>query len=614
MFDQTWLDNLSIQTLKYRELSEVCSKKDPETSPYSSKYEARKIMKDLLSDAEEQINATDIDEDGDSSECSSQQEDDAVNIWPVIPALLFAAIEYDLGCNYIETEEVSSGEEHLQNCLDYLARVKTKRSLAVTLLLAVKGQLGILWSNRTDHEKAVEYFQEAERDYDQYQKDIGIAPLYYRDILLHPEERTAKSAKEREDEFEKQHTLTLYYLAQAYSNLGESAKAARYCHITLLRQKETSQYEPADWALNCATMSQYYLTKDMYTFSRYCLACASEVAIEAEAKFNPESFEEDELERVRDKISKVKADVARCWAKYCLNLLIYSHTRMLEQADAIREGRQDEIEQHTDQNLSDNDDDNDDLKHLKFKDLEVTSLEEQVADKSANSYETARELFLTGQKWLDTAKEFYVFDGYVTDSIEISQDMSQLYKYLAIFDDSFDRRCKMQKKRIDLLNAPLVELNPQHFLQVCRQLTFEIGDIYGEMADLKKAIMEQDVGRVSAESIKKYNKMLLQSIRYYQSFIDSYKNKNEMPTSFEDDAIRGVLLAYFYLARLHSKYLTPDRDRKTEHLREEQRMYEFIVNYCDTHPEMPNVFEAELDVSREMLALFPAKMNKLLDS
>lgn len=171
----------------------------------------------------------------------------------------------------------------------------------------------------------------------------------------------------------------------------------------------------------------------------------------------------------------------------------------------------------------------------------------------------------------------------------------------------------MHKRRIDVLNAPLLELNPQHFLQICRQLTFEIGEVYTDMADLKKAVMDQDTSRVSADNIKKYNKIVLQGIQFYQGFIDSYSLKGKKPDSFEEDAVRGVLLAYLYLARLNSKYLTADRDKKKDQMKKELACYEYIVDYCDTHLDMPKVFEEELELSKEMLALFPAKMNKLLD-
>lgn len=42
---------------------------------------------------------------------------------------------------------------------------------------------------------------------------------------------------------------------------GETERAATYCHSTLQRQLQLNQYSPMEWALNAATLSQYYITK-----------------------------------------------------------------------------------------------------------------------------------------------------------------------------------------------------------------------------------------------------------------------------------------------------------------------------------------------------------------
>lgn len=49
------------------------------------------------------------------------------------------------------------------------------------------------------------------------------------------------------------------------------------------------------------------------------------------------------------------------------------------------------------------------------------------------------------------AKEYYQMDGYVTDHIEILQDHSALFKVLAFFEEDLERRCRMHKRRVDML-------------------------------------------------------------------------------------------------------------------------------------------------------------------
>lgn len=203
----------------------------------------------------------------------------------------------------------------------------------------------------------------------------------------------------------------------------------------------------------------------------------------------------------------------------------------------------------------------------------------------------------------------------MTNYVEILQDMSQLYKLLAFFDQDFERRCKMHKRRVDMLSEVLVELNPQHYLLVCRQLMFEIAESYSDMVDLKLAIAEESGGPPSVHAVKKINTLINQSIKFFQSFIDSLKQKGVLPEKFDEDTVRPALVANFYIARLYSKLICADKYGKVENLKKSLDIYQYLVQYCDTHPDMPeNVFKDELGVSREMANLLPLKMDKVMMS
>lgn len=224
-------------------------------------------------------------------------------------------------------------------------------------------------------------------------------------------------------------------------------------------------------------------------------------------------------------------------------------------------------------------------------------------------------VFLEGQKWLNISKEFYVLDGHVSNHVEILQDMSQLYKMLAFFDEDFERRCKMHKRRVDMLSEVLVELNPQHYLLVCRQLMFEIAEAYSDMVDLKMAIAEESGGPPSVHAVKKINMLINQSIKFFQSFIDSLKHKGALPEKFDEDTVRPALVAQFYIARLYSKLICADKYAKVENLKKSLDIYQYLVKYCDTHPDMPEkAFKDELGLSQEMAGLLPLKMDKIMMS
>lgn len=58
---------------------------------------------------------------------------------------------------------------------------------------------------------------------------------------------------------EKTHSVTFYNAVICHT--GETERAATYCHSTLQRQLQLNQFNPMEWALNAATLSQYYITK-----------------------------------------------------------------------------------------------------------------------------------------------------------------------------------------------------------------------------------------------------------------------------------------------------------------------------------------------------------------
>lgn len=59
--------------------------------------------------------------------------------------------------------------------------------------------------------------------------------------------------------------------------------------------------------------------------------------------------------------------------------------------------------------------------------------------------------FVCPSELCSKAKEYFQMDGYVTDHIEILQDHSSLFRALAFFEEDLERRCKMHKRRVDML-------------------------------------------------------------------------------------------------------------------------------------------------------------------
>jgi hypothetical protein len=85
------------------------------------------------------------------------------------------------------------------------------------------------------------------------------------------------------------------------------------------------------------------------------------------------------------------------------------------------------------------------------------------------------------------------------------------------------------------------------------------------------------------------------------------KKTKEKPDTYADEYTRPVLLAHFYIARLHSKY----PDNRLEHLQESLNSYQTIVSYVDKHPTARECIAQEYNISKEMVELLPIKLDKL---
>lgn len=230
------------------------SRRDPETEPYKSKYSAMKILKEMKSKLVSLL------DDIRSSD----------TLYEHLKAML-GAVWLTMGTISVDTEELSSGEEYLSSCLKSLEENSLK-PCNILIILSALNQLGILWSNRGDNEKSHTYLIQAEQLYNEYQDQVDETPLEISELFLLDDKPKLQTKSEKS--IEKIHTLTLYYLAQIYGTLGNPIKSAVYCHTTLKRQLEGKDSDPIEWALNSATLAQFFMEKSAFRLARHHLAAA----------------------------------------------------------------------------------------------------------------------------------------------------------------------------------------------------------------------------------------------------------------------------------------------------------------------------------------------------
>ncbi|CAH1792549.1 unnamed protein product [Owenia fusiformis] len=575
---------------KYAEalqLEDIEAKKDPETEPYKSKYTARKIYHDLL---------TALNEISQSN--SDENSENFVKIAAVTGLLL-----YKLGVNYIDCEEATDGEQHLSKALIVLEAFKL-HPLTINTLQKVYCQFGFLWTSRRQQKKAQEYLEKGEEVYKQYKEQCGIGPYVCDELLTKSTENLDSETlnRKRMDNFESDYTHTLYYLAQVYGALEDTDKSAEYCCLTLTRQLNANDYQPLDWALNAATLSQYYMTNCDYKTARHCLAAANVILAETgEVPDQEPSEDEGEAEKNdREKIPRGCADIARCWSKYGLSILEASKEKVLrehEQTGALLASAQN-AENST--------------SSIDFN-LDVTNTEDNITANLVLDFEEARKVFLCVQRWLNSAKEFYKLDGHCTDYVEIIQDYSKVFKLLSFFEMDFERQCKMHKRRIDLLDAVLNELSQQHYLLICRQLIYEIAETYAAILDIKSAIIESDPTMRTPHAIKKINMLAANSIKYYVRYMDTLRDMKtkKLPDKFCEDDERPALVAQFCIGRLYGKFFSPDVQQTFQNKKTSFEYYKFLVDYCKKHDDAKEKMKAEYEICVEMVDLLPAKLDQI---
>ncbi|KAJ8013708.1 hypothetical protein DPEC_G00032590 [Dallia pectoralis] len=526
-------------------------------------------------------------------------------------AAKLGAVEYYLGVNHVETEELSAGEEHLMNCMKLLQKCCISRD-NVSLFIQVRNQLGILWAGRDETEKAQEFLENAEAMYRRYMKEDGHPPMDLAEFFMAQEDSLPE--QERTKRFEMAYTHTLYYLAQVYKNLGLFEKAGSYCHSTLQRQLEFNQFIPLEWAINAATLSQYYITKTRYMEGRHCLSAASVIAdLAGEVPSEAASRENEAEAEKRDQLRQKRAEIARCWIKYCLNLLQDAKKLLEDNIGELDVDRQEEL--RAARRREEEEEERGRKSAVLFGSTDtfdsICSLEEKVSCVFPVDFEEARVIFLFGQTYVNQAREYFEMDGHVTDHIEIVQDHSALFKALAFFEEDMERRCKMHKRRVDMLEPICKDLNAQYYLLICRQLQFELAETYYEMMDLKLAVANKQ-DDLDAHTIKKFNSLCAASVKFYQMFLDSVRSPDgKWPDKLEDEVLRPALVAKFRVARLHSRFISSSPTIQLENLNRSLECYNFVVQYCRDNPEAKNVIETELELSEEMASLLPLKMNRL---
>jgi len=284
------------------------------------------------------------------------------------------------------------------------------------------------------------------------------------------------------------HTHTLYYLAQVYGQLRDADASASYCHQTLAKQLEWEEerLDAWGWVSNCMSLVDYLVggRGDREAAARCLEACSA--LLKREEKEEGLGGREDE--EGREKRAFVRADVHRRWAALYSSILQEAAEFMEEEGEG---GREDEGEMEGDAPVA---------FVVQFPSLQTTATAVAAAaaalpkPRDIKTFAKARPVFLLAQKHLDAALGFFQLDGHVTDYVHLTRAVSRLYRDLSVFETDDKRRQAMFLRRATALQPLLDQLNPRAYVGLLKMLSFELGEVYLTLLEMKSARIELKLG------------------------------------------------------------------------------------------------------------------------
>ena len=553
---------------KYEEFQQFVkdASTDPPTEPYKSKYAAF----DKLHEINELLKTIQI------SDLEYQTHIELIRCHVLLNSGIIKS----------EVEEPSTAEKLLEGCLKKCDELTDPR-FTVYCRISAANQLGIIWFNRDEMEKGRANFESAFGIYSVFKEDKTNNNFWTLEDLFYPDRYQIRTYEDASIGMLLTHTY--YYLAQVHGKLGNTKKSAEFCHTTLARQLRYNEYEVLDWCGNAATLSQFYINQDNYRSARYHLAAARVVFM----KHFPMDTEEAREERVKE----CEAHINRLSGKYGLFLLDFSqNSSVLNKVYQALEN----VENPEDEAIED----------PEFDCLDVTEQLSEVTCKKITNWDEAKKTFLWSQKNLTASQTFYSLEERCSDHVEISRDVSQLYKHLIAWETDNDRASKMHRRRADLLEPLLEQMSETHYLLVVRQLLFELGEIFSDLMDLKTKRWNEEPD--NPHSAKKVNLMVTKAIGYFIRFLDTMKVEGKHPEKYNQESVRPALLARFYLGRLVRKFVV--EENTANHLHNSLTSltwYREIIDYCEQHEEAKLTIDQEFECCQEMTLLLPHKIEQI---
>ena len=456
--------------------------------------------------------------------------------------------------------------------------------------------LGIIYYNRGEIKKGLEHFAKAEQIYNTFflnlTKDNDNKFIFSNDLsaflnnicdedsinMLYNFE-TADFEKNKKI-FEHNYTLTIFYFAQAFTKLNFRKKAIHFCSVTLKRQIENNEYDLKDAVNNCINLSDFYLETQNFAQTEYILKCALSLI--------PQDLTQKK---------KLRASVQAQLGKYYLERLKLALLLVRKNTSIANEKNLDELvnkKQFLINNLTN-------IEFPKIKDIQ--------------NLEDAKSIFRKGNTQLKRALQVFVMDGYVTDHIKITQTISQLYKYLILFESDNSRIYSMEDRRINLLEPMVKAINHKVYVIQWQEISLELAEIFCELFESNYEIFRKYPKKIEQKKIEEINEFAKKSLFYYEDIIGYIENEYGKETEKKFEDFITIITIKSNIARLYSKIIFVSNIKKrVESLKKSldiyKQVYELLKGAKNIFGDKEELAE-NLNMCEEMIGMLPIKIDKI---
>ena len=357
-------------------------------------------------------------------------------------------------------------------------------------------------------------------------------------------------------------------------------KAIYFCSVTLKRQIENNEYDLKDAVNNCINLSDFYLETQNFAQTEYILKCALSLI--------PQDLTQKK---------KLRASVQAQLGKYYLERLKLALLLVRKNTSIANEKNLDELvnkKQFLINNLTN-------IEFPKIKDIQ--------------NLEDAKSIFRKGNTQLKRALKVFVMDGYVTDHIKITQTISQLYKYLILFESDNSRIYSMEDRRINLLEPMVKAINHKVYVIQWQEISLELGEIFCELFESNYEIFRKYPKKIEQKKIEEINEFAKKSLFYYEDIIGYIENEYGKETEKKFEDFITIITIKSNIARLYSKIIfISDIKKRVESLKKSldiyKQVYELLKGAKNIFGDKEELAE-NLNMCEEMIGMLPIKIDKV---